>query len=138
MTLLNFRAEFRNNDAKELRASEANHAESELVISRLRLELATQESQNGADPKQPPAGDITTLLRQVAETARRLEVSPQSFGLSPKGPKKNKPVPKVQASVPIAPSSCFGKAGSVSSSQVFIPTSLRGTSHGCGTSAGLA
>ena len=113
---------------QKLRTSEANHAESELVISRLRLELATQESQNGADPKQPPIGDITALMHQVAETARRLEVSAQSFGLSPKGPKKNKPVPKVQASVPIAPSSCFGKAGSSASSQVFIPTTLRGTS----------
>ena len=121
---------------QKLRTSEANHAESELVISRLRLELATQESQNGADPKQPPIGDITALMHQVAETARRLEVSAQSFGLSPKGPKKNKPVPKVQASVPIAPSSCFGKAGSSASSQVFIPTTLRGTSPGYGTSAG--
>ena len=121
---------------QKLRTSEANHAESELVISRLRLELATQESQNGADPKQPPIGDITALMHQVAETARRLEVSAQSFGLSPKGPKRNKPVPKVQASVPIAPSSCFGKAGSSASSQVFIPTTLRGTSPGYGTFAG--
>ena len=75
-------------------------------------------------------------MHQVAETACRLEVSAQSFGLRSQGPKKNKPVPKVQASVRISPSSCFGKAGSVSSSQVFIPTTLRGTSHGCGTSAG--
>ena len=106
------------------------------MISRLRLELANQESQNGADPKQPPVGDVTTLLHQVAATAQRLEVSVQSFGLSPKGRRKDKSVPKVQASVPIAPSSCFGKAGSTSSSQVLFPTSLRGTSSGYGTSAG--
>ena len=127
---------------QKLRTSEANHAESELVISRLRLQLANQESQNGPEPQQPPVGDITTLLKQVAETARRLEVSAQSFGLSPKGSRKSKPAPKVQASVPIAPSSCSGHAvpskasSSVSSSQVVFPTFLRGAQPGLGTSAG--
>ena len=122
---------------QKLHTSEANHAESELVISRLRLELATQESQNGPEPKQPPVGDITSLLQQVAETARRLEVSAQSFGLSPKGSRKIKPVPKVQASVPIAPSSCSGNIiPSKASSSVSFPTSLRGTQLGLGTSAG--
>ena len=127
---------------QKLRTSEANHAESELVISRLRLQLANQESQNGPEPQQPPVGDITTLLKQVAETARRLEVSAQSFGLSPKGSRKSKPAPKVQASVPIAPSSCSGHAvpskasSSVPSSQVVFPTFLRGAQPGLGTSAG--
>ena len=121
---------------QKLRTSKANHAESELVISSLRLQLATQESQNGPDPKQPPVGDITTLLHQVAEAARRLEVSAQSVGVSPKGSKKSKPVPKVQASVPNAPSSCSGNlvpskaSSSVSSSQVTFPTMLHGAQHG--------
>ena len=81
-------------------------------------------------------------MKQVAETARRLEVSAQSFGLSPKGSRKSKPAPKVQASVPIAPSSCSGHAvpskasSSVSSSQVVFPTFLRGAQPGLGTSAG--